>query len=110
MSLFIKVLFSGLVSLLFIASQGFGVQTLDDEPIHEAYALPITGAIVLDAVTATPPSPINEHIPPQRDSRAIWIKGYWAWSSDRNDFYWVTGVWRLPPPWNAMDSWPVDAN
>jgi hypothetical protein len=29
---------------------------------------------------------------------AIWIPGYWIWDDDRDDFVWVTGVARVPPP------------
>jgi hypothetical protein len=40
-----------------------------------------------------------------------WIGGYWAWDGDRQDFLWVSGVWRVPPPgrqwvpgyWNQVD-------
>src|SRR5262249_11275619 len=27
-----------------------------------------------------------------------WIPGYWSWDEDRNDFIWVSGIWRIPPP------------
>src|SRR5262249_59769940 len=27
-----------------------------------------------------------------------WIPGYWGWDEDRNDFVWVSGFWRVPPP------------
>jgi hypothetical protein len=27
-----------------------------------------------------------------------WIPGYWAWDVSRNDFLWVSGIWRDPPP------------
>jgi hypothetical protein len=27
-----------------------------------------------------------------------WIPGYWAWDNDRNDFVWVSGIWRAEPP------------
>ena len=27
-----------------------------------------------------------------------WIPGYWAWDVSRNDFLWISGIWRKPPP------------
>jgi hypothetical protein len=28
----------------------------------------------------------------------IWIGGYWHWDDERNDYLWVSGTWRTPPP------------
>ena len=49
-----------------------------------------------------------EKAPPAADHRAArgrpaeparqWIEGYWEWDAGRNDFVWVTGTWRVPPP------------
>ena len=27
-----------------------------------------------------------------------WIPGYWAWDDERNDFLWISGIWRALPP------------
>ena len=27
-----------------------------------------------------------------------WIPGYWSWDVSRNDYLWVSGIWREPPP------------
>ena len=27
-----------------------------------------------------------------------WIPGYWGWDVSRNDYLWVSGIWREPPP------------
>ena len=27
----------------------------------------------------------------------IWTPGYWAWSDDDGDYYWVPGTWVLAP-------------
>jgi hypothetical protein len=27
-----------------------------------------------------------------------WISGYWSWDVSRNDFIWISGIWREPPP------------
>ena len=29
-----------------------------------------------------------------------WIPGYWSWDVSRNDFIWISGIWREPPPNN----------
>jgi hypothetical protein len=38
--------------------------------------------------------------PDQRPEGAnvTWIPGYWAWDDERNDFLWVSGIWRSLPP------------
>lgn len=74
-------------------------------PIHEAFAKPIytdSNADAAEPVVApqAPPAPIEE-IPPEvkpADPTAIWIPGYWAWDPVQEDFVWVSGVWRVPPP------------
>jgi hypothetical protein len=69
-------------------------------PLHEAFA----GPIALDPqsgliVPKMPPEAIEE-IPPEAkpaDEDVIWIPGYWAWDEDRDDFIYISGVWRVPP-------------
>ena len=34
---------------------------------------------------------------PEGDDVA-WIPGYWFWDDERNDYLWVSGVWRRVPP------------
>ena len=78
-----------------------GVQVLTQGPIHEAFASPVLfdpkpGPII----PKTPPAAINETPPDQKPEGANvqWIPGYWAWDDERNDFVWVSGVWRDIPP------------
>ena len=84
-----------------------GVKVLDKGPIHEAFAQP--GADVRgNGMTApkAPPAPIPE-LPPEAKpdgDRVQWVPGYWQWDADRNDFIWVSGLWRNAPPgrsWSA---------
>jgi hypothetical protein len=69
-------------------------------PIHEAFAGPVVfnpkpGVIVPKA----PPAPIEELPPDQKpEGDVIWINGYWWWDEERNDFIWISGIWRDPPP------------
>jgi hypothetical protein len=78
-----------------------GIDILQRGPVHEAYAQPIQknpepGPVI----TKRPPKPIEELPPDQKPEgdNVQWIKGYWAWDTDKNDFLWVSGFWRAPPP------------
>jgi hypothetical protein len=47
-----------------------------------------------------PPAAIEE-VPPEQQlegANVAWIPGYWAWDDERNDFLWVSGIWRDLPP------------
>ena len=78
-----------------------GVQILTRGPIHEAFAETVvfnpTPGIV---VAKTPPAAIQEVPPDQRPEGAnvAWIPGYWGWDDERNDFIWISGIWRDLPP------------
>jgi hypothetical protein len=78
-----------------------GVEVLTRGPVHEAFAQtvafdPEPGIIV----SATPPEAIEELPPDQRPDgdNVQWIPGYFAWDDDREDFLWVSGIWRNLPP------------
>ena len=78
-----------------------GVQVLTRGPVHEAFAETVTfdpepGIVVRQA----PPDAIEEMPPDQRPEgvNVTWIPGYTAWDDERNDYLWVSGVWRAPPP------------
>ena len=78
-----------------------GMEVLTRGPVHEAFAETITfdpepGIVAPKA----PPAAIEELPPQQRPAGAnlTWIPGYWAWDDERNDFLWVSGIWRAMPP------------
>ena len=78
-----------------------GVQVLTRGPVHEAFAETVTydpqpGIVVAKA----PPAAIEEMPPDQRPegTNVAWIPGYWGWDDERNDFLWVSGLWRDLPP------------
>ena len=79
---------------------GEDVQVLASGPIHEAFA----EAVALDPepgiVAPKAPSPLIEEIPPEQkpEGDVQWIPGYWAWDDERNEYIWVSGIWRVPPP------------
>jgi hypothetical protein len=76
------------------------VQVLASGPIHEAFA----EAVALDpepGIVAPKPSPaLIDEIPPEQkpEGDVQWIPGYWAWDDERNEYIWVSGIWRVPPP------------
>jgi len=79
----------------------YGVQVLTRGPVHEAFAETVTfdpepGIVV----NMAPPNSIEEVPPDQRPEgvNVTWIPGYTAWDDERNDYLWVSGVWRAPPP------------
>lgn len=80
---------------------GAGVQVLTRGPVHEAFAEPVVydprpGPVVPKA----PPAPVEELPPNQKPEGAAvqWIPGYWSWDDGRNDYVWVSGIWRDVPP------------
>lgn len=91
------------------------VQVLTRGPVHEAFAETVTfdprpGIVV----PKMPPDAIEELPPEQRPEGAnvTWIPGYSAWDDERDDFLWVSGIWRDLPPgrqwvpgyWTESDS------
>src|SRR5262245_62751769 len=78
-----------------------GAEILGRGPIHEAFAQPLgtekpEGPPTVDK---QPPDPIQE-IPPEQkpEGNSAWVPGYWQWDEGKEDFLWVSGVWRVAPP------------
>jgi hypothetical protein len=77
-----------------------GVEVLTRGPIHEAFAEPVDGTVqAAPPIAKAPPDPIPEVPPDQKPvgDNVLWIPGYWSWDTDRSDYIWVSGVWRIPP-------------
>jgi hypothetical protein len=76
------------------------VEVLTRGPVHEAFAEqfntdPQPGLIV----PREPPADIEEMVPdtiPEGDNMN-WIKGYWGWDDETEDFLWISGFWRDIP-------------
>jgi hypothetical protein len=89
-------------------------EALTRGPVHEAYAEPIVfnptpGPIIPKA----PPAAIEEMPPDQKPKgeNVAWIPGYWAWDDERDDFLWISGLWRdLPPGRQWMPGYWADAD
>lgn len=92
----VGILFVLLFHPVMVSSQG--IHPVKDGPIHEAFVPKVQGNVILDAVRYDPPQPVIETPPPQQGRETVWIPGYWTWSELWNDFIWVSGVWRRPPP------------
>ncbi|HZZ82820.1 MAG TPA: hypothetical protein VFE62_30250 [Gemmataceae bacterium] len=76
------------------------IQVQDRGPLHDAIAQPFgvtpePGPVVPNK----PPAPIPEDPPEQKPDlpNVQWVPGYWAWDSDKKDYMWVSGVYRVPP-------------
>ena len=51
-------------------------------------------------VVKQPPAPIDEAPPDARPDNpdSTWVPGYWSWDAEGNNYIWVSGSWRVPPP------------
>jgi hypothetical protein len=95
------LLFSFIITFVFAGFQrGYCqlAEIFEEGPIHESFVTKVSGNIILEASISQPPHPIQEKKPRQIDMQSTWIPGYWAWNDKANDFVWVSGVWRRPPP------------
>jgi hypothetical protein len=79
-----------------------GPEVMAQGPIHEAFAAPVVFNPVPGIVVPKPPptSQVEEQPPDQKPqgNNVDWIPGYWAWDDQRNDYLWVSGIWRDIPP------------
>jgi hypothetical protein len=76
-------------------------QVLTRGPVHEAFASPVVhDPAPGPVVPKDPPAPIQEMPPDQKPTgqNIQWIPGYWGWDVSRNDYIWISGIWREPPP------------
>ena len=77
------------------------VQVLTRGPVHEAFAETVTFDPEPGIVVPTAPPVAIEELPPDQKPEGVnvaWIPGYWGWDDERNDYLWVSGVWRALPP------------
>jgi hypothetical protein len=69
-------------------------------PLHEAFAEVVTGDYGPNPLVARKPPVSIEEIPPQfkpAGEQVVWIDGYWWWDEQREDFIWISGVYRDAP-------------
>lgn len=78
-----------------------GAEVLTRGPVHEAFANLSESETAPGVVYSTsPPDDVEELPPDQRPEgdNVAWIPGYWSWDDDREDYIWLSGVWRQLPP------------
>ena len=78
-----------------------GGQVMTRGPVHEAFAAPLVhDPKASPTIEKQPPEPIQEMPPDQKPAgqNVQWIPGYWSWDVSQNDFIWISGIWREPPP------------
>ena len=90
------------------------VEVLTRGPVHEGFAEPLANDPEAGLIVPRkPPEDIAEVAPdfkPEGDD-VVWIPGYWAWDDDRDNFLWVSGIWRkLPPGLRWIPGYWVDAD
>jgi hypothetical protein len=77
-----------------------GIEVQTRGPVHEAFAQPFDQAAAPGPmVPKEPPPPVPEEPPEQRPEadNTQWIPGYWSWDAQKQEFLWVSGVYRVPP-------------
>lgn len=78
-----------------------GAEILTRGPVHEAFAVTVSFDPQPGIEVAKEPPEVIEELPPDQKpegDNVAWIPGYWAWDDDREDYLWVSGVWRALPP------------
>lgn len=83
------------------ADSSVGVEVLTRGPVHEAFAETISFNPEPGIVVPNMPPDAIEELPPEQKpegNNVTWIPGYSAWDEEREDFLWVSGIWRDLPP------------
>lgn len=95
----LKWFFANISNVLFFTSLFASHEPLSvQSSFHEAFLFSYTDPTQKKIVQKAPPAPIVETPPSKPMNEAIWIPGYWAWIPEKNDYAWICGVWRKPPP------------
>ena len=94
---------------------GAQVEVLTRGPVHEAFMTQINLNPALGITAPKEPPPAIEELPPEfkpAGEHVVWIPGYWTWDDESQDYLWMSGAWRAPPPrhrwvpgyWNKRDN------
>ncbi len=79
-------------------------EVLTRGPMHEAFARPVAEKPEpTKVINKKPPEAIEEVAPENQPEgqNVVWIPGYFSWDDERNDFIWISGVYRDTPPGQA---------
>ena len=64
---------------------------------------PLPPSSQYQAVADNPPPPLPVYDqPPIPGPGYVWTPGYWDWSNDSDDYYWVPGTWVEPPSYGYL--------
>ena len=77
------------------------MEVLTHGPVHEAFAESVQLDAKVELITQKQPPAAIEEIPPDvkpAGQNVVWIPGYWSWDDSRNDFLWISGIYRETPP------------
>src|SRR5262245_55070113 len=78
-----------------------GIEVLARGPVHEGYAEQVNAQPQASPIINKRPPDLIPELPAEQKpegENVQWISGYWGWDDDRNDYIWVSGFWRTPPP------------
>jgi hypothetical protein len=78
-----------------------GLQELTRGPIHEAFAEPVIFDPKPGLIVKKEPPKAIEELPPEQKPEGdlvAFIAGYWGFDEDKDDFFYISGIWRLVPP------------
>ncbi|MEM7474171.1 MAG: hypothetical protein AAF483_04205 [Planctomycetota bacterium] len=87
-----------------VPAPGGDYEILLQGPVHEAFGSQSTelSGVSRPAIVAdrAPPAAIQEERPQEipAGNNPQWIEGYWSWDAAREDFIWVSGMYREVPP------------
>ena len=76
-------------------------EVLTRGPVHEAFATAVTFDPEPGLTISVKPPEVIDELPPEQQlegDNVAWIPGYWAWDEEREDFLWISGIWRNLPP------------
>lgn len=71
---------------------------VDHSTVHEAFVPKISAVLPIEMISHNPPTERIEKPPQKTNPLMKWIPGYWEWDKEKQEFDWVCGVWRIPPP------------
>jgi len=84
------------------AQNGAYVDTSTDSS-SPASNQPLPPSSQYQAVADNPPPPLPVYDqPPIPGPGYVWTPGYWDWSNDSDDYYWVPGTWVEPPSYGYL--------
>ena len=76
------------------------IEALARGPVHEAFASQVNNDPEPGMIVEKAPPEVVDEVPPDYKpdgDNVVWIPGYWGFDDEREDYVWISGVWRTPP-------------